>query len=160
MAGEMLACVGLRRRPITSARPGSLATQPAPIECKIDSGMQEKAVLCAQSVTRLLASALQHRLSKASCNRHDYAAIIRRRITTSSASENQKHPQRAQASRTFLQSIRFASITSKSTTLCAVVPKHERQQENKSPPKIDTRAVHVTHFQSSSSKLHHSPTFS
>lgn len=75
---------------------------------QIDSGMQEQAVLCAQSVTRLLASVLQHQPSKAACNHHDYTAIIRRRITPSSASENQKPPQRAQASSTFLQSIRFA----------------------------------------------------
>ena len=31
MAGEMLACAGLRRGPITSARAGCLATRPAPI---------------------------------------------------------------------------------------------------------------------------------
>ena len=50
---------------------------------QIDSGMQEQAVLCAQNVTRLLVSALQHRLSKAACIRHDYTANIRRRLTTS-----------------------------------------------------------------------------
>ena len=84
---------------------------------QIEGGKQEHAVLCAQNVTRLLALVLQHRPSKAACNHHDYTAIIRWKITTSSASENQKPPQRAQASSTFLQGIRFISITSKSTTL-------------------------------------------
>ena len=127
---------------------------------QIEGGMQEQAVLCAQNVTRLLASALQHRPSKASCNHHDCTVIIRHKITTSSASENQEPPQRAQASSTLLQGIRFISITSKNTTLSAVVPKHERQKQNKGPQKIDSGTVHVAHFQSSSSKLHHNPTFS
>ena len=69
---------------------------------------------------------------------------------------HKEHRLRARSCKAFA----LLQSTSKSTTLCAVVPKHDRQQENKSPQKIDTRAVHVAHFQSSSSKLHHSPTFS
>ena len=87
------------------------------LECKLMAESKKQAALCAQYVTRLLSSALQHRLSKAVCNHHDCTVIIRHKITTSSASENQKPPQRAQASSTFLQGIRFINHVKEHKTL-------------------------------------------
>ena len=156
----MPACAGLRRGPITSARAGSLDTQSASIECK----------LIAESKNRLCSVLKMSPDCSPRCCNPDPAKLSAITTITQPSSGGRSQPHLRARTRNIHKEHKlrahsckaFASLqsTSKSTKLRVVVPKHERQQENKSPPKIDTRAVHVAHFNSSSSKLHHSPTFS